>query len=265
MAVEPRDGEAAQRWGSGAADYDRLREAQADSIEHLLVRLAVRPGERALDMATGTGWTARRMAQVGARVTGLDIAPAMVGEARRLTAQAGLDIDFLVGDAEGCGLPSGAFDVIASTFGVAFARRPEAAAAELARLCRPGGRIGLTAWPPGGAFAAMLAVVRPHMPPPPDPAPPSPLEWARPERVRELLGAHFDLGFETGTSVLRMPSAEAAWEAYSRGAGPVKAALSHTARKDDLRRDFIAFHEAHRTDLGIAVPRDYLVVVGTRR
>jgi hypothetical protein len=168
MAVEPRDREAAQRWGAGAADYDRLREAQADSIEHLLVRIAVRPGERALDMATGT-------------------------------------------------------------------------------------------------FADMLRVVRSHMPPPPDPAAPSPLEWGRPERVRELLGADFDLSFETGTSLLRLPSAEAAWEAYSRGAGPVKAALAHTDRMDDLRHDFIAFHEAFRTGLGIAVPRDYLVVIGFRR
>jgi SAM-dependent methyltransferase len=231
----------------------------------LLVRLAVRPVERALDMATGTGWTARRMAQMGAKVTGVDIAPAMVEEARRLAVAAGLGIEFVVGNAEGCGLPAGAFDVIASTFGVPFARRFEAAAAELARLCRPGGRIGLTAWPPSGTFADMLRVVRPHTPPPPDPTAPSPLDWGRPERVRELLGAHFDLGFETGTSVLRLPSAEAAWEAYSRGAGPVKAALAHTDRKDDLRREFVAFHEAYRTDLGIAVPRDYLVVIGARR
>ena len=86
LAAQPQDDDAAREWGSGATDYDRLREAQADSIEHLLVRLAVRPGERALDMATGTGWTARRMAQMGARVTGVDIAPAMVEEARRLTA-----------------------------------------------------------------------------------------------------------------------------------------------------------------------------------
>ncbi len=65
--------------------------------------------------------------------------------------------------------------------------------------------------------------------------------------------------------MLRLPSAEAAWEAYGRGAGPVRAALAHTDRKDDLRREFIAFHERFRTDLGVAVPRDYLVAVGVRR
>ena len=264
-AVLPHNEKAAATWGSGGLDYDRVSESISDSIEHVLNRLDVRPGERALDLATGTGWTARRLAQKGARVVGVDIGEGVIEAARRLARQANLDVEFAVGDAEQTGLPDASFDVITSTCGVMFASRPEAVAKELARLCRPGGRIGLTTWPPSGTIAQMFQMMRPYMPPPPSPAPPSPFEWGRPERVSELLGGDFDLRFETGTTVLRMPSGERVWEVFSTGYGPTKMLHQTTDRKDDLRRDFIALHEAHRTDLGIAMPRDYLVVVGTRR
>jgi SAM-dependent methyltransferase len=256
---------AAATWGSGGADYDLISEAIADSTEHLLNRLGVRPGDRALDLATGTGWTARRLAQKGATVTGLDIGEGVVEAAKHLARQANLDIEFAVGDAEETGLPSGAFDVITSTAGVVFASRPEAVARELARLCRPGGRIGLTTWLPGGTIDGLFQVMRPYMPPPPSPAPPSPFEWGKQERVSELLGKDFDLRFETGTTVLRMPSGEYVWQVFSEGYGPTKMLYRTTDRKDDLRHNFIAFHDAYKTNLGIAMPRDYLVVIGTRR
>lgn len=265
MSVQPHNEKAAATWGSGGVGYDRVSETIADSIEHLLNRLDVQPGERALDLATGTGWTARRLAQKGAKVTGVDIGEGVVEAARRLAAQANLDVEFLVGDAERCDLPSSAFDVITSTCGVMFASRPEAVAGELARLCRPGGRIGLTTWPPDGTIAQMFQVMRPYMPPPPDPPPPSPFEWGRREQAEALLGRDFALRFEGGTTVLRMASGEAVWRVFSEGYGPTKALHRSTGRKDDLRRDFIGFHETHRTDLGITMPREYLVIVGTRR
>jgi SAM-dependent methyltransferase len=265
MAVLPHNERAGATWGSGGAGYDLISESIADSIEHLLNRLDVRPGERALDLATGTGWTARRLAQKGAKVTGVDIGAGVVEAAKRLARDANLEIEFLVGDAEQVDLPSGAFDVITSTCGVMFASRPEAVAKELARLCRPGGRIGLTTWPPAGTIQGMFQMMRPYMPPPTSPAPPSPFEWGRPERVRELLGGDFDLRFETGTTVLRMPSGERVWEVFSEGYGPTKALFRATDRKEDLRRDFVSFHDAHRAEMGVAMPREYLVVVGTRR
>ena len=147
-AVLPHNEKAAATWGSGGAAYDRISETVADSIEHLLSRLDVRPGERALDLAAGTGWTARRLAQNGAKVTGIDIGAGVVEAAGQLARRANLDIEFAVGDAEQTGLPDASFDVITSTFGVMFASRPEAVAKELARLCRPGGRLGLATWPP---------------------------------------------------------------------------------------------------------------------
>ncbi|MDI3306351.1 MAG: class I SAM-dependent methyltransferase [Acetobacteraceae bacterium] len=265
MAIQPHNEKAAATWGSGGADYDLISETIADSIEHVLNRLDIRPGERVLDLATGTGWTARRLAQKGAKVTGVDIGAGVIEAARRLAKQANLEIEFMVGDAEQLDFPAGSFDVITSTCGVMFASRPEAVAGELARVCRQGGRIGLTTWPPEGTIADMFKVMRPYMPAPPNPAPPSPFEWGREERVRELLGNAFDLQFETGTTVLRLPSGEAVWKVFSQGYGPTKTLLQATDRKEELRRDFIAFHEAHRTPMGIAMPREYLVVIGTRR
>jgi SAM-dependent methyltransferase len=265
MDILPHNEKAAATWGSGGAQYDKVSESIADSIEHMLNRLDVRPGERVLDLATGTGWTARRLAQKGARVTGIDIGAGVIDAARSLAAASGLGIDFEVGDAEATDLPAGSFDVVTSTCGVMFAARPEAVAHELARLVRPGGRIGLTTWPPNGTLAQMFQMMRPYMPPPPSPAPPSPFDWGQEDRVRELLGAEFDLSFETGTTVLRMPSGEYVWKVFSEGYGPTKTLHRTTERGDDLRRDFIAFHDAHGTPLGVAMPRDYLVVIGTRR
>lgn len=266
MAIQAHNEKSAAAWGSGGAAYDLISETIADSIEHLLNRLDVQPGERVLDLATGTGWTARRLAQKGAKVLGVDIGLGVVEAGKRLAAQANLEqVEFAVGDAEQTDLPAGAFDVVTSTCGVMFASRPEAVARELARLCRRGGRMGLTTWPPTSTLADMFQMMRPYMPPPPNPAPPSPFEWGRPERVSALLGADFDLKFETGTTVLRMPSGEHVWKVFSEGYGPTKTLNQATDRRDDLRRDFIAFHEAHRTELGIAMPREYLVVIGTRR
>jgi len=142
MTVQPHNTKAAATWGAGGAAYDRVSETIADSIEHMLNRLDIQAGERVLDLATGTGWTARRLAQKGAKVTGVDIGEGVVEAAKQLASAANLNIDFVVGDAEQVDLPSGVFDVITSTCGVMFASRPEAVAKEMARLCRGGGELG---------------------------------------------------------------------------------------------------------------------------
>jgi hypothetical protein len=113
----------------------------------------------------------------------------------------------------------------------------------------------------------MFTVMRRYMPPPPNPAPPSPFDWGRPERVGELLGDAFDLRFEPGTSYYREPSAEAAWETFSTGYGPTRSLAESldADRRAELRRDFVAFHDGFRTDLGITVPREYPLTVGVRR
>jgi hypothetical protein len=109
--------------------------------------------------------------------------------------------------------------------------------------------------------------MKPYMPPPPSPAPPSPFEWGKTERITELLGRSFDLKFEKGISYYREPNGEAAWQTFSNGYGPTKTLAGNLdeARREDLHRDFVAFHEGFKTDLGICVPREYWVTVGIRR
>ncbi len=109
--------------------------------------------------------------------------------------------------------------------------------------------------------------MKPYMPAPATPPPPSPFEWGNKERVQQLLGATFDLRFETGTTVLREPSGLAVWELYVGGYGPIKAlaAALDLELREGLKRDVIAYHDGFKSELGVAIPRDYLVTIGVRK
>lgn len=254
-------------WNKGGRGYDRISETIADSIEHCVNRLQPRPGERILDLATGTGWAARRLAARGATVVAVDFAEDLLDGARALADAARLEIDFRPGNAERLDFPEASFDAVISTCGVMFVRNHEAAASELARVCRPGGRIALTTWPAHSTVAGLFDVMRPYLPDPPSPPPPSPFEWGRRERIVALLSDGFDLRFETGTSVLREPDAETVWTLFSTCYGPTRTLAERLPpdRLDALKRDFVAYHERFRNDLGIALPREYLLTVGVRR
>ena len=266
-AIQPHNTKSAAVWSSGGDRYDQVSRGIADSIEHCVLRLDPQPGERVLDLATGTGWTSRLVAERGAKVVGADIAAELVSAARERAQAEGLAIEYRVADAESLPFADGEFDAVVSTCGVMFASRPEAAAAEIARVTRKGGRVALTTWLPDSNLFKMFMVMRPYMAPPPNPPPPSPFEWGKQERVRELMGKGFDLRFEKGTSFYREPSGEAAWNTFSMSYGPTKslAASLDEVRRADLRRDFIAFHDGFRNELGICVPREYLLTVGIRR
>lgn len=254
-------------WNAGGRDYERISASIADSIEHCINRLRPRAGERILDLAAGTGWAARRLAARGATVVAVDFAEHLVAAGRAIAGATGLDIDFRVGNAERMDFPDACFDAVISTCGVMFVRDPEAAAGELARVCRPGGRIALTTWPADSTVAGLFAVMKPYLPEPPSPPPPSPFDWGRRERITQLLGDRFELRFETGTTVLREPDADAVWALFSTCYGPTRTLAERLPpeRLSGLKRDFIDYHERYRTELGIALPREYLLSVGIRR
>ncbi len=115
------------------------------------------------------------------------------------------------------------FDGVTSTVGVIFVARPAAAAGEIARVKRKGGRLSLVTWLPGGPVEDLFKLTRTFMPAPPAEPPSSPFEWSREERARELLGDAFELTFECGRNVLRMPSGEIMWDIFVTGFGPMKA------------------------------------------
>ncbi|MBV9735269.1 MAG: class I SAM-dependent methyltransferase [Acidisphaera sp.] len=265
--VEAHNQRPAAVWSTGGDAYDEISGQIASALEHCVRRIDPRPGERVLDVATGTGWTSRLLARSGAAVTGVDIASDLLAAASARAKARGLEISYELGDAEKLPYADGSFDAVVSTFGVMFASRPEAAAGELARVCRKGGRIGLATWLPEGNVYRMFVVMRSYMPPPPTPAPPSPFAWGSRDRVQELLGGAFDLKFEQGVTTYYDRDGAAAWQAFSTGYGPTKslAASLDETRRAQLQRDFIAFHEGFATELGIATPREYLVTLGRRR
>ncbi len=265
--VQPHNQRPAAVWSAGGERYDEISQGISDSIEHCVRRLMPKPGEKILDLATGTGWTSRVVARRGANVIGVDIAADLIAAASARAKDEALNIEYQIGDAESLPFDNGQFDAVISTCGIMFASRPEAAAAELGRVCRRGGRIALTTWLSDSNLFKMFQVMRPYMPPPPSPPPPSPFEWGKTERIRELLGSNFDLKFEKGISNYREPNGEAAWITFSTGYGPTKAlaASLDESRRAELRRDFIAFHDGFLTELGICVPREYWVTLGARK
>ena len=260
-AVLPSNLGAARTWGAGGETYDLVSRGIADAIEHAVDRLDPCPGERILDVGTGTGWAARSIAARGAIVTGVDLGAEVIEAAHALSN--GHDIDFRVGDAEALPFPDDHFDAVISTFGVMFVRDPEAAAAELARILRPGGRLVLATWASGGSVQEMFQLIKSYKPLEDNPAP-SPFEWGKTARLTELLGDSFSLRFEEAISFFRPSSSVKAWDTFSTGFGPVVTLLEilPAEKAARLRHEFIAFHEAHRSDAGVLMERPYVITVG---
>jgi SAM-dependent methyltransferase len=249
-------------WGKGP--YQRITETIADIHDLVMERLTPGPGDRWLDLACGTGAASELAAAAGARVTGIDLAPALIETAKERAAERGLDIEYAVGDVERLELPDASFDKVSSTCGIMFAPDHEAAARELARVTAPGGRIALANWQPGSGMAKVFQVMAPYQPAPP---PSSPFTWGDESHVRELLGEAFELELEEHVSTLKVPSGEAYWELFSTSYGPTKTlAESLGERREELHRDWVDFFETnHRSNGGITHPREYLLVLGTRR
>jgi SAM-dependent methyltransferase len=249
-------------WGTGP--YQRITETIRDIHELVLERLDPQPGEEVLDLACGTGAFAELAAARGARVTGVDLAPALIETARERAAEQGLDIDYRVGDAEALDLADASFDAVGSTCGIMFAPDHAASARELARITRPGGRIALANWTPTGGLARMFGVMRPYQPAPP---PSNPFDWGDESRVRELLGDSFDLELEEHVSILRTATGEEYWELFSTSYGPTKTlADSLGERREELHRDWVEFFESeYRDGDEIVHTREYLLTLGRRR
>jgi SAM-dependent methyltransferase len=174
-------------WSLG--DFARAGAEQVLVGELLCRAIDIHPGQRVLDVAAGSGNAALAAARRGARVTATDFVPRLLQAAARRARAEGLELETREADAQSLPFPDGAFDVVLSTFGVMFAPDQARAAAELLRVCRPGGRIGLTAWTPASVMAATQAIAGRFAPFPPVPGARSPIEWGTEARVRELLGS----------------------------------------------------------------------------
>lgn len=267
--VQAHNEKARSVWNAPGGRYDEISRSIADAIEHAVERLQPTAGERVLDLATGTGWASRIVAQrfPGAVVTGVDIAEQMLEYARAVAAKQELAITYRHGDAEKLSFETGELDAVVSTFGVMFASRPEDAAAELSRVVKRGGRVVLSTWKHDSNVANMFGVMKQFMPAPPQPPPPSPFAWGRVERIQELLGASFDLTFEEGTNHFRYGSGEQAWNLWANHYGPAKSLAGNLddARREEFKRAMIAWHETFASPLGYDQPRAYLITRAIRK
>lgn len=250
-------------WANGP--YQRVTETIADIHELVVERMSPQEGDSWLDLACGTGAVAERAARTGAAVTGIDLSPGLIETARARASDQDLDIDYRVGDCENLAeVEDASFDIVTSTCGIMFAPDHAATAREVARVTKPGGRIGLANWEAEGGVGRMFKVMAPFQPGPP---PSSPFDWGDEDRVRELLGDSFDLVFEHHVSTLRIPSGEDYWQLFSSSYGPTKtlAESLEDDRREELRRAWVEFFDTeYRSDGEVAHTREYLLVLGTR-
>jgi SAM-dependent methyltransferase len=178
-------------WASG--DYPGMVETFLTPLGPRLVEFCgIGPGERVLDVASGTGNAAIPAAATGARVVAGDLTPELFEAGRARAAAAGVELEWVEADAENLPFGDGDFDVVMSSIGVMFAPHHEMAADELVRVSRPDGKIGLLSWTPEGMIGALFRTMGQFMPPPPPGASPPPL-WGSEEHLRELFGDRVEL------------------------------------------------------------------------
>ncbi len=254
-------------WGQGR--YERIAGQLLPAAEELIALAAPRPGETVADLGTGTGNGALLAAERGARVIGVDPAERLLSVAAERARELGLDLDLRVGAAEEIPLEDGSVDLVTSVFGVVFAADAEAAAAEMARITAPRGRIVLCAWLPEGPIAeasklnrAAVAAATGAQPGPPA------FAWHQPEALAGLLGPHgFSLALEERTIPFRGPS-PAEWLDSEIRFHPMRAAaagvLSEEAATEVSRRALEIFEAANEDPNAFQVTSRYVIAVATR-
>jgi SAM-dependent methyltransferase len=254
-------------WALG--DFARAGAEQVIVGELLCRAIDIHPGERVLDVAAGSGNAALAAARRGAAVTATDFVPQLLEVAARRAQAEGLDLQAREADAQSLPFADGAFDVVLSTFGVMFAADQSRAAAELLRVCRPGGRIGLTAWTPGSVMAATQAIAARFAPFPPVLGARSPIEWGTEARVRELFGPGVsDLSVQVLSTDLYGPSPAGRVEFNRTYVGPTKAIFdrldpaAQQALADELAACLQQFNRA--TDGTLVASAEYLQVTAKR-
>jgi SAM-dependent methyltransferase len=253
-------------WSSG--DYAVVGTTLQIVGENLCEALDLRSSQKVLDVAAGNGNASLAAARRWCDVTASDYVPALLDRARERAAAERLDMDFREADAEALPFSDGSFDIVMSTFGVMFTPDQERAAAELARVCKRGGKIGLANWTPDGFIGQLFKTIGKHLPPPPGVK--SPALWGTPARIAELFEPHAAcITSERRNFVFRYRSAEH-WLAVFKGYyGPMLKAfaalkpIAQAALQSDLLALVDQFNRA--VDGSMVVPSEYLEIVITRR
>ncbi len=255
-----------QAWASG--DFAVVAARIVLVAEQLCDTADLHAGWRVLDVATGSGNAAIAAARLGCSAVGVDYVPALLEVGRMRAAAEGLSVELLAGDAEALPFADAAFDAVTSVFGSMFAPDHRQAAAELLRVCRPGGTIALASWTPDGFIGDLFRTVGAHVPPPPGVQ--SPMLWGTEAHLRELFGDGIaSLEVTERAFTWRFRSAEDFVAFFRLWYGPTLKAFAvlEGAAREALESDLVAL--ARRYDrLGtdaIAIPATYTEAVAVRR
>ncbi len=257
-----------QQWAWASGDYAVFGATLLIMSELLCEAVDLRPGQRVLDVATGSGNAALAAARRFGEVTGIDYVPTLLGRGRERAAAEGLRVAFREGDAESIPFPDASFDVVLSTVGVMFAPDQQKAAGELLRVCRAGGKIGLANWTPDGFAGEMGSLFGSYLPLSPGLKPP--VLWGTEERLRELLESYAEsFRIVRRSFVFRYRSVRHYLDVLQNDLGPTREAF---LALDPPRREKLVDELVHLIDRfnrsgdeTMVVPSDYLEVVVTRR
>ena len=248
-------------WASG--DFAVIGTTLQIVGELLCEAVDVGAGERVLDVAAGNGNATLAAARRFAHVTSTDYVPQLLERGRARAAAEGLDVTFEVADAEALPYPTGSFDVVLSTFGVMFAPDHSQSASELMRVCRSGGRIGLTSWTPESFLGQLLRVIAKYVPPAPGAR--SPLLWGTKTHIKDLFTGSVSIEHRFREFAFRYRSPEHFVDVFRTFYGPVhKAFLTLDANgQAELEADLLALLQASDRGgaAGLVVPAEYLETV----
>jgi SAM-dependent methyltransferase len=254
-------------WASG--DFSVVASRIVFQAEHLCETADIQAGWRVLDVATGSGNLALAAARRGCEVKGVDYVPALLERGRIRAAAEHLAVDFIEGDAENLGFPDASFDAVLSIYGVMFAPDHKRAAAELARVCRPGGRIALASWTSDGFIGETFRTFARYIPPVPGLQPP--VRWGDEVYLESLFGdVAASMTSHRRSAVFRFRSAEENVDFFRTHYGPTLRAFESLdpSQRASLYNDLVALARRYDRNGGagsIAITADYLETVIERR
>jgi len=253
-------------WSAG--DYAVVGTTLQIVGESLCEALDLRADSRVLDVAAGNGNATLAAARRWADVTSTDYVPALLERGRARAGTEGLPVKFEQADAENLQYPDASFDVVLSTFGVMFTPDQEKAASEMARVCKPGGKIGMANWTPASFIGELFKLIGRYVPPPTGVK--SPALWGTEERLRELFADKLDwIAIQHKDFVFRYRSAAHWLEVFRTYYGPMQKAFGalDAARQESLAADLIALAQRFNraTDGSLVAPGQYLEVVMSTR
>jgi len=267
--AEPTEAQQQARALWSVGDYPNAAKQIAAVGEATIDRAAIQPDDLVLDVACGAGNATIPAAKLAARTVGLDITPELMQAGESRAAEAGVEIEWVEGDAQDLPFDEGSFDVVTSVFGCMFAPDHAKTASELARVLKPGGRMVVAAWRPEGNVGRMFGAIASHMPPPPEGFQPPPL-WGTEDHVREIFaGTGMDLDLEPTTVEFTADSADDFYAEFERDLPPIVMArrgLEPQGKWEALRSDLLRlYNDSNEAGEGaFRAPQEYLLIKGRK-